>query len=681
MKKNGKAPKLFTILLAAILSAGTAGCANQDASASLPVFSGSKPADTALYVDKVEGIDDTFIRGVDVSSYISLTESGVTYKDWEGNTLDDAGFFALLGEAGINWIRIRIWNNPYDSQGNSYGGGHNDLETALKLGKLATDAGMQVLIDYHYSDFWADPSKQKAPKEWGHYTYEDKCSALETFTRESLTQLLDAGVNVGMVQIGNETVSGLSGETDWERICGLMKLGSRAVRETAAGKDKDILIAMHFTNPHSRQFSDYAAILAENDVDYDVFATSYYPFWHGTAENLTSQLSGIARTYGKKILVAETSYIYTDEDGDGWSNSVNSQDITVDIPYEVSVQGQANAVREVIQAVADVQGKDGEKPGMGVFYWEPAWIPIQVYDASSADAAQVLKSNQEKWESIGSGWASSYAGTYDSNDAGKYYGGSSWDNQAMFDFWGNPLESLNIFKYVYSGTTAPLTVTGVEDIEWEAGVGEEILLPETVPAYLCSGRTMEAPVIWDTEAVEQAREAGGGSYEIQGKAAADGVEYELLCRLEILNVNYIKNPGLEDKDMSMWVIDGKGVDREEDNNKRSGSYSLKFWSDEAVAYTVEQEIMGLEPGVYELGAFLQGGDTGSNALFQLYITVNGETLTTDTQVNGWLNWSEPRIENILIPADASVTVGVKGKAEAKAWGAWDDFYLYKADAE
>lgn len=100
------------------------------------------------------------------------------------------------------------------------------------------------------------------------------------------------------------------------------------------------------------------------------------------------------------------------------------------------------------------------------------------------------------WEALGSGWATSYAKTYDPKDAGNYYGGSSWDNQAMFDFEGNPLESLNVFKYIYSGTTAPLVVTGVEDITLESGLGETLLMPETVPATLCNGKKKEVPVTY-----------------------------------------------------------------------------------------------------------------------------------------------------------------------------------------
>lgn len=272
-----------------------------------------------------------------------------------------------------------------------------------------------------------------------------------------------------------------------------------------------------------------------------------------------------------------------------------------------------------------------------------------------------------------------FAKTYDPKDAGVYYGGSSWDNQAMFDFTGNPLDSINVFKYIFAGTTAILTVQGVENAVVEIGIGEEVVLPEMVSAVLISGQRQEVPVIWEENQITQAQEAGAGIYEISGTAEADGREYSVLCTVEIKKVNYVKNPGFEESDMSMWDITGIGADREDDNNKRSGAYSLKFWAAESFSYRAEQEITDIPAGTYELGAFLQGGDAGSSAVFRLYITVDGETYTADSSVNGWLKWDEPHITDIVIGEGASVIVGVEVECGAGGWGAWDDFYLYKMD--
>lgn len=637
-------------------------------------FEGSAPEDSSIYVKPIDGIKDDFIRGVDISSYLSEIESGVKFKDYNGKELDEAGFFKLLAECGVNAVRLRIWNDPFDKEGNSYGGGHNDLETAVTIGKWATEAGLQVMADFHCSDFWADPSKQKAPKEWAHLTFDNKTAAVSEYLKTSMERLYEEGVNVTMVQVGNETNSGFAGETVRERIYTLLGAGTAAVKEAAKAKNKEVLVAVHFTNPHNSNFLDYAKELDEQGVDYDVFASSYYPFWHGTEENLTEKLKTIADTYGKKVMVAETSYLYTDDDGDGSGNSVSAGSSGVVLDYDISVQGQANEVRAVIDAVHNV----GDA-AIGVFYWEPAWIPVQVYNPDSANAAEVLNQNRELWESKGSGWASSYAKTYDPKDAGVYYGGSSWDNQAMFDFEGNPLESLKIYKYIFGGTTKELEVVRVNNIYFESGIGAYVNMPETVPALLNSGETKDIPVTWNAEQVANAEASGAGAYEIKGTADDNGTSYELVCTLEIKKINYIKNSGFEDVDMSMWDIQGKGVGKEADNNKRSGEYSLKFWDDSPVSFTAEQKIANLAAGKYDLGAYLQGGSAGSNAVFELYIEVNGERFTAQSGVTSWQNWDNPVVAGVEVPENAEVKIGVKVEAAANAWGAWDDFYLYEAD--
>ena len=114
------------------------------------------------------------------------------------------------------------------------------------------------------------------------------------------------------------------------------------------------------------------------------------------------------------------------------------------------MQSQANAVRDIFDTLV----RTGDYT-LGVFYWEPAWVPVGIVDYNNADAESVLAENRKKWEEFGSGWASSYAGSYDKDDAGKWYGGSSWDNQAMFDFEGKALDSLYVFKYLKSQFCKP----------------------------------------------------------------------------------------------------------------------------------------------------------------------------------------------------------------------------------
>ena len=149
-----------------------------------------------LYVKKVEDLPEDFIFGVDASSVIAEEESGVKYYDFDGNETD---VFSVLAESGVTHIRVRVWNHPYDAEGRGYGGGNNDIEKAVLIGKRATLYGMKLIVDFHYSDFWADPNKQMVPLAWAGMAIEEKTEALYEYTKECLDKLNEAGVAVGMV--------------------------------------------------------------------------------------------------------------------------------------------------------------------------------------------------------------------------------------------------------------------------------------------------------------------------------------------------------------------------------------------------------------------------------------------------------------------------------------------------
>ena len=340
----------------------------------------------SLYVKKVDNYKDNFINGMDVSQVISLENSGVKYYNFDGEEED---VLKILSDNGINYIRVRVWNNPYDREGNGFGGGNCTIDTAVELGKRATKYGMKLLVDFHYSDFWADPSKQMCPRAWLEMTIDEKALALYQYTKESLQKLKDANVDVGMVQIGNETNNGLAGEITWYNRTILMKKASEAIREVTP-KAK---IAVHFANPEKAgSYQNYASKLNYYNLDYDIFASSYYPYWHGSLENLQTVLDEISDTYNKDTLVVETSYAYTTKDTDSFSNTI-SDGGSVDKPYPYTIQGQASEIRDIIQTVCNM------KRGIGVFYWEGAWISV----------GDNYEENLSKWEQYGSGWASSFS--------------------------------------------------------------------------------------------------------------------------------------------------------------------------------------------------------------------------------------------------------------------------------
>ena len=377
------------------------------------------------------------IRGVDISSILAVENSGVTFCNEYGRKQD---IFRTLSEHGVNYIRVRVWNEPYDSRGNSYGGGNCDLYTAAEIGRRAAKYGMKLLVDIQYSDFWADPEKQTRPKYWIQHDHETLKGEIYKYTSWVLETISEAGGNIGMVQVGNETNCFFCGETDMYKICDLFASGDQAIRDF----DRSVLIAHHFANPSTGYYAWYAQVMDECNLDYDVFATSYYPYWHGTTKNLTNVLKEIADTYNKYVMVAETAYPYTSEDGDTFGNAVSEDSDSAVFRYDISVDGQAQCLKDVFQAVANVG-----KKGIGVFYWEPAWLGVNGIS---------WEEQSSLWKKYGSGWATDYAAEYDASVTGA--GGSSYDNQALFDFEGNSLKSLQVFRNIYPQNTEILNPKG-----------------------------------------------------------------------------------------------------------------------------------------------------------------------------------------------------------------------------
>lgn len=623
--------------------------------------------DAGIYVEPIPNLSDNFIRGMDVSSILVEEKSGVKYYSADGKEQD---VFTTMAEAGVNYARIRVWNDPFDENGNGYGGGNNDLATAIALGKRATENGMKVCIDFHYSDFWADPSKQMCPKAWVDFSLEEKSNALYEFTKDSLTQLLENGVDVCMVQVGNETNNGMAGETQIPNVAKLMSSGSKAIREVAKSYDKDIQVALHYTNANDYDGLDSILYkLASFQVDYDIFALSYYPYWHGTFENLQNVMANIQNKYGKKTLIAETAYCYTTEDTDGSGNSINEADL-IDA-YGATVQSQSTALRDVCATANDAGA-------LGVFYWEGAWIAV----------GDVNADNSPIWEEFGSGWASSYAAAYDPNDAGKYYGGCSWDNQALFDATGKPLESLNTFKWLKYGTNADPAIDMINIPTVTCNIGSDVEMPKTVDVVY-NNRALNAsmPVEWYEEMVLNIDTSKAGTYEITGRILDENFgsdnQTEVCCIVNVERLNYVSNPSFEDSDTSMWKISYEGDKnptdfQQKEGDAHTGEYAFHFWSESDMSFNIEQEFEDLEPGTYELKAYFQGGDIDESAQMELYANIDDTIVSDAFTAQGYANWQEPTISSIKV-TDGKLKIGIRIQCGAKGWGTIDDFTLHKID--
>lgn len=647
MKKH-----IFPILLITALTFVSCAPTGKAASA-------NSNTDPGIFVEKVTDLPADFFMGADVSSVISLEKSGVIFRDKAGNPTD---IFDTLRQSGINCVRIRVWNNPFDEDGNGFGGGNNDIDTAIEIAKRAKKAKLGVYLDFHYSDFWADPSKQMVPRAWEGMDIDAKADALYAYTVECLEKVKKAGIEPVILQIGNETTGTFCGENNWLKITKLFTKASEAMRAVFP-KAK---IAVHFTNPEKTgEYERYAAILDRYKVDYDIFASSYYPYWHGTLENLTSELAGIREKHGKDVMCAETSYMYTYENGDLNGNTI-SEETVCDKPYPPTVQGQADEVRDVIAAVRDADG-------IGVFYWEPAWIgvPGSTWEEQSA-----------LWETYGSGWASSYAGVYDPDDAGIYYGGSSWDNQAMFAFDGTPLDSLSVFRLVRMGATTSVRPDTLTMETVKVRLKDSYTLPETVEVLYNDGTTERAAVTWKdvTRTGERLTDLpfmGPAVYFVEGSIA--GSDKVALCQIQIVEKNYVENSSFEEKDISMWEITNNGnvttelFIQDKLSDAYSGSKALHFWSSGKVSFSVQQTVKKLTPGTYKFSIAIHGGDA-KNADMKIFAIADGVRYEMPTKVDGWRNFFMPCISEIHLEGN-EITIGAEISCDPNGWGSLDDFIL------
>jgi len=656
MKKHKRVISLMAAMLTAALALTACTSPSGGSPKKLNVTSDS------LYVEKVENLPEDFIMGMDASCVPALEASGVKYYDFDGTEKD---VYEILAANGINYIRVRVWNDPFNESGMGYGGGNCDIENAIAIGKRATQYGMKLLVNFHYSDFWADPGKQMVPKAWRGMDIDEKTEALYQYTKDCLQKLMDAGVDVGMVQIGNETNGAMCGENSsalggWQKIMQLMSAGSKAVREVCP----NALVAVHFANPEKADsYKSYAKNLEYYGVDYDVFASSYYPFWHGTLENLSEVLSGIATTYNKKVMVAETSYAFTAEDTDFSGNTIGEGGgIVKDYPF--TQQGQANLVRNVIDTVVNKMTN-----GIGVFYWEGTWISV---------GTNSWEENSALWEKHGSGWASSYAAQYDPDDAGQYYGGCAVDNQAFFDASGHALESLKVFALVREGNIVENKADAIEDTSLMLDLNGEIVLPDTVNAIMLDNSRQSIPVEWHNVDIDKMKNGGVAKYTITGTAGG----MEAYCYVSMVNYNYLQNWSFEDGEAG-WNATAIGSFDElyvEDKvtDSMTGTKHYHFWGAGAncVEFTLEQEVTDLKSGKYDYSISIMGGDGGETEIYA-YVKINGEIVyTADTTITVYNEWHTASIKNIEYAEGDTIAVGLYVKcAGPNAWGKIDDATL------
>ncbi len=307
-----------------------------------------------------------FMSGADISALKTLEDDGAVYRDADGNPGDAVD---ILMDEGLNWYRLRLFVNP-DGRGVV----NNDLDYTTALAKRIKDAGGRFLLDFHYSDTWADPGKQFKPKAWEGLGFESLVAKVESYTRDVVEHLDAGGARPDMVQIGNEITGGMiwpdgrlwveGGDRDdeFDRLVALLDAGMRGVRNADLGGDTPLLMVHIARGDRWSESEFYFEQLAKRDLDFDMIGYSYYPRFHGTLDEVRDNLTRTAEAFGKPVVLVELGFAYT---GGQWEPQQEQ------FEYPVTPEGQAAFTRDVVAAVRAVPNGLGR----GVFWWHGAATP------------------------------------------------------------------------------------------------------------------------------------------------------------------------------------------------------------------------------------------------------------------------------------------------------------------
>jgi len=313
--------------------------------------------------DTLDNQPVSFYYGADLSYVNEMEDCGATYKNKDNVEKDP---FVIFEEAGANLVRVRLWHNPTWTDYSNY----NDVKKTIQRVKAQ---GMKVLLDFHYSDTWADPSKQQIPSTWLGVIDNTEVlgDSLYNYTYKTLDNLSGSNLLPDIVQVGNEINAMIlqNGELqwpiDWRRNSSLINKGIKAVRDISKAKNKNVEVMLHIAQPENGLWWFEQA--TQNDVtDFDWIGLSYYPIWSTySLDNVGTALSTLINTYDKRLMIVETAYPFTLTDVDSANNILNSDALVEG--YPATQQGQLDYLNQ-LKTVVENSG------GEGVIYWEPAWV-------------------------------------------------------------------------------------------------------------------------------------------------------------------------------------------------------------------------------------------------------------------------------------------------------------------
>ena len=592
----------------------------------------------AVQVNPIENLSTDFIKGADVSIMPELERNGTKFYD---NGIEQDGL-TILKNHGVNWIRVRIWNNPYVVGPEGVGGGNTDEAKAIEMAKRAKALGMKVLVDFHYSDFWVDPGQQKKPDAWKNDSGDKLVDDVYAYTAKVMQDFNVQGVTPDMVQVGNELNNGMiwpeaqlteDNPNGYKFLAKLLNAGLQAVHDN--DKDNKVKTMIHLAGVDVNLYHTFFDnLIVKNKVnDFDIIGMSFYPFWHGTMDDLKNTMNDVSAKYNKDVIAVETAFGYTLEDADFEKNNFGTNEEKVG-GYKATVQGQATGLRDVMATVASVN----DNRGLGIFYWAPDWVINE----------------KVGWKSNG--------------------GGNGWDNLTLFDTKGNALESMDTFnlvsdpnnQYIEPQVTAINTVD-VKDVSLYSNVD----LPQTVGVVYSNDAVKNMSVKWD---VAKPIFAKPGNYTISG--TVEGLAQKAIANIEVKNkMNLVLNGNFENETLNGWDIvgDSSAINLAWNQGDVRDKCAMHYWNNKPFNVIIKQKLKGLSDGKYTLSCWTQGNGLASK--YQLFVKQNGVEMTTDIKDDGWNRWHQTSIKNIEVK-NGEVEIGFILNGRPDTWGSIDDIEFY-----
>ncbi len=594
------------------------------------------PSEAAVQVNPIPGLSATFIKGADLSMVPALEASGAQFKDVDGTPKD---VLQIFKDHGVNWVRFRIWNNPKTGPG---GGGDTDEAKALAMTKRAKALGLKVLIDFHYSDFWADPGKQAKPAAWEGHSKDQLVKDVYDYTAKVLKDFQAQGTQPDMIQVGNEIMNGMMwpegkfpGNDNGKELARLVQAGLQAIHDNDPKHEIRTMIHLADGGNNWIYQNFFNALINDNKVnDFDVIGLSYYPFWHGTLDDLSNNINDISKRYNKDVIVVETAFGYTNQNFDKMPNAYGAAEERIG-GFRSTPQGQASGLRAVMERVAKVPNNRG----LGMFYWAPDWYAVPNV-----------------------GW--------------KTGEGNEWDNLAMFDNNGRALESMDVWNDVSNpnGKTVTPTFKEVEVPTVIGNIGVPVQLPKKVLVTYSDDHTQEMDVNWEKAPTYSKL----GTYKVKGTIAA--LKQPVTAQVKVIKkVNLFKNPGFEDVTLNGWTVEGDtaAVNAISKAGDSLGKGSLHYWADHAFKIKVSQSFKNLKPGKYTVRVSTQGG--GGQSSYKLFVQGdNGKMQTTDIKDTAWNKWNTVEIKDVEIKG-GTATAGVMMDGAAGNWGTMDNFEFFQQE--